>query len=114
MVPAVCCKLVACFDPYVYAISHPRFRYAYDIFYTTIHNFSDFVELSCKRGFLAYSPASTNQNLLKKPQQMLKLLLKMQNLKDFERFAFSFATCLWVIALCVPSVIWLAGVFQVE
>ncbi|XP_065339545.1 opsin-2-like [Cloeon dipterum] len=26
MVPAVCCKLVACFDPYVYAISHPRFR----------------------------------------------------------------------------------------
>jgi hypothetical protein len=32
MVPAVCCKLVACFDPYVYAISHPRFRYAHDIF----------------------------------------------------------------------------------
>ncbi|XP_065333559.1 opsin, ultraviolet-sensitive-like [Cloeon dipterum] len=26
MVPALCCKLVACFDPYVYAISHPKYR----------------------------------------------------------------------------------------
>ncbi|XP_059469982.1 opsin, ultraviolet-sensitive-like [Neocloeon triangulifer] len=26
MIPAICCKLVACFDPYVYAISHPKFR----------------------------------------------------------------------------------------
>lgn len=26
MVPALCCKLVACIDPYVYAISHPRYR----------------------------------------------------------------------------------------
>nr|QWV42668.1 ultraviolet sensitive opsin 1 [Mordella sp. CRS 2021] len=26
MIPALCCKLVACLDPYVYAISHPRFR----------------------------------------------------------------------------------------
>nr|QWV42628.1 ultraviolet sensitive opsin 1 [Mordella albosuturalis] len=26
MIPACCCKLVACIDPYVYAISHPRFR----------------------------------------------------------------------------------------
>lgn len=26
MIPACCCKLVACIDPYVYAISHPRYR----------------------------------------------------------------------------------------
>ncbi|XP_031624822.1 opsin, ultraviolet-sensitive-like [Contarinia nasturtii] len=26
MIPAVTCKLVACFDPYVYAISHPKYR----------------------------------------------------------------------------------------
>nr|QWV42658.1 ultraviolet sensitive opsin [Eulasia bombylius] len=26
MIPALTCKLVACFDPYVYAISHPRYR----------------------------------------------------------------------------------------
>lgn len=26
MIPACCCKFVACFDPYVYAISHPRYR----------------------------------------------------------------------------------------
>nr|QWV42618.1 ultraviolet sensitive opsin 1 [Tychius meliloti] len=26
MIPAVCCKLVACIDPYIYALSHPRFR----------------------------------------------------------------------------------------
>nr|QWV42723.1 ultraviolet sensitive opsin [Sinodendron cylindricum] len=26
MVPALACKLVACLDPYVYAISHPRYR----------------------------------------------------------------------------------------
>ncbi|CAH1962396.1 unnamed protein product [Acanthoscelides obtectus] len=26
MIPALCCKLVACIDPYVYAISHPKFR----------------------------------------------------------------------------------------
>lgn len=26
MIPAICCKLVACFDPYVYAISHPKYR----------------------------------------------------------------------------------------
>ncbi|KAF4525364.1 Short Wavelength Sensitive Opsin Ultraviolet [Ephemera danica] len=26
MIPALCCKLVACIDPYVYAISHPRYR----------------------------------------------------------------------------------------
>ncbi|KAK3930061.1 Opsin, ultraviolet-sensitive [Frankliniella fusca] len=26
MIPACCCKLVACFDPYVFALSHPRFR----------------------------------------------------------------------------------------
>lgn len=27
MIPAVTCKLVACIDPYIYAISHPRYRY---------------------------------------------------------------------------------------
>lgn len=26
MIPALSCKLVACLDPYVYAISHPRYR----------------------------------------------------------------------------------------
>lgn len=26
MIPAVCCKIVSCLDPFVYAISHPRFR----------------------------------------------------------------------------------------
>nr|QWV42635.1 ultraviolet sensitive opsin [Trichodes sinae] len=26
MIPACCCKFVACLDPYVYAISHPRYR----------------------------------------------------------------------------------------
>lgn len=26
MIPALTCKLVACIDPYVYAISHPRYR----------------------------------------------------------------------------------------
>ncbi|KAJ8683223.1 hypothetical protein QAD02_019015 [Eretmocerus hayati] len=26
MIPAVCCKAMACLDPYVYAISHPRYR----------------------------------------------------------------------------------------
>ncbi|CAG9860516.1 unnamed protein product [Phyllotreta striolata] len=26
MIPALACKLVACFDPYVYAISHPKYR----------------------------------------------------------------------------------------
>lgn len=26
MIPACTCKLVACIDPYVYAISHPRYR----------------------------------------------------------------------------------------
>lgn len=27
MIPAIACKLVACIDPYVYAISHPKYRY---------------------------------------------------------------------------------------
>lgn len=27
MIPACACKFVACLDPYVYAISHPRYRY---------------------------------------------------------------------------------------
>lgn len=26
MIPACACKFVACLDPYVYAISHPRYR----------------------------------------------------------------------------------------
>lgn len=26
MIPACACKAVACIDPYVYAISHPRYR----------------------------------------------------------------------------------------
>lgn len=26
MIPALNCKLVACIDPYIYAISHPKFR----------------------------------------------------------------------------------------
>ncbi|CAG9087213.1 unnamed protein product [Plutella xylostella] len=26
MVPAVCCKIVSCIDPWVYAINHPRYR----------------------------------------------------------------------------------------
>nr|QBP79227.1 blue wavelength sensitive opsin (B) isoform B [Biston betularia] len=26
MVPAVCCKVVSCIDPWVYAINHPRYR----------------------------------------------------------------------------------------
>lgn len=26
MIPALACKSVACLDPYVYAISHPRYR----------------------------------------------------------------------------------------
>lgn len=26
MIPAVCCKVVACIDPWVYAISHPKYR----------------------------------------------------------------------------------------
>lgn len=26
MIPALTCKLVACIDPYIYAISHPRYR----------------------------------------------------------------------------------------
>jgi len=26
MIPACTCKLVACIDPFVYAISHPRYR----------------------------------------------------------------------------------------
>ena len=26
MIPAVCCKFVACVDPWVYAISHPKYR----------------------------------------------------------------------------------------
>lgn len=26
MIPACTCKTVACLDPYVYAISHPRYR----------------------------------------------------------------------------------------
>lgn len=29
MIPACACKFVACVDPYVYAISHPRYRYIY-------------------------------------------------------------------------------------
>lgn len=28
MIPAVCCKIVSCIDPWVYAISHPRYRAA--------------------------------------------------------------------------------------
>lgn len=28
MIPAVCCKIVSCIDPIVYAISHPRYRAA--------------------------------------------------------------------------------------
>lgn len=28
MIPAVCCKIVSCLDPWVYAISHPRYRAA--------------------------------------------------------------------------------------
>lgn len=28
MIPAVCAKIVSCIDPYVYAISHPRYRAA--------------------------------------------------------------------------------------
>lgn len=28
MIPAVCCKIVSCLDPFVYAISHPRYRQA--------------------------------------------------------------------------------------
>lgn len=27
MIPAVACKLVACLDPYIYAISHPKYRF---------------------------------------------------------------------------------------
>lgn len=27
MIPAVACKAVACIDPWVYAISHPKYRY---------------------------------------------------------------------------------------
>lgn len=26
MIPAVCAKIVSCIDPFVYAISHPRYR----------------------------------------------------------------------------------------
>ncbi|GAB0099658.1 hypothetical protein DMENIID0001_155450 [Sergentomyia squamirostris] len=26
MIPACCCKLVACIDPWIYAISHPKYR----------------------------------------------------------------------------------------
>jgi hypothetical protein len=26
MYPAICCKIVSCLDPWVYAISHPRYR----------------------------------------------------------------------------------------
>jgi r-opsin len=26
MIPAVCAKIVSCIDPYIYAISHPRYR----------------------------------------------------------------------------------------
>lgn len=26
MAPAVCCKIVSCLDPWVYAISHPKYR----------------------------------------------------------------------------------------
>lgn len=29
MIPALACKLVACIDPYIYAISHPRYRLAH-------------------------------------------------------------------------------------
>lgn len=29
MIPAVTCKIVACVDPWVYAISHPRYRLAH-------------------------------------------------------------------------------------
>jgi r-opsin len=28
MIPAVCCKIVSCIDPWIYAISHPRYRAA--------------------------------------------------------------------------------------
>lgn len=26
MIPAMACKLVACIDPFIYAISHPKYR----------------------------------------------------------------------------------------
>lgn len=32
MIPACTCKFVACLDPYVYAISHPRYRYVVTIY----------------------------------------------------------------------------------
>lgn len=32
MIPACTCKLVACIDPYVFALSHPRFRYGMRVF----------------------------------------------------------------------------------
>lgn len=28
MIPAVACKIVSCLDPWIYAISHPRYRQA--------------------------------------------------------------------------------------
>nr|QWV42708.1 ultraviolet sensitive opsin 2 [Lygistopterus sanguineus] len=44
MIPACTCKAVACLDPYVYALSHPRFR----------------VELQKKMPWLAIKEAATN------------------------------------------------------
>lgn len=31
MIPALNCKLVACIDPYIYAISHPKFRLLFSV-----------------------------------------------------------------------------------
>lgn len=31
MIPACACKFVACLDPYVYALSHPRYRYLFEL-----------------------------------------------------------------------------------
>jgi hypothetical protein len=87
-----------------FAHSHAQFEY-------------DSLGPSCKRDFLVYSPASTNRNLLKKPQLMPKLPHKIPILNDFyclNGLFLYFQMPFWVIYLFVPSVIQLPEVFQVK
>lgn len=46
MIPACACKLVACIDPYVYAISHPKYRYVIcNLLFKVRVKVSDFVTI---------------------------------------------------------------------
>jgi len=84
MVPAICCKLVACFDPYVYAISHPRFRFDNNGLLEKKYLCYIFLERSCRQDSLDFAPASMS---LLSQQRLVKLPHKMPLLKsqDFKR-----------------------------